>query len=205
MFKQKMRNAPISNTNKLEIDHETGEQFVSGTVKQVSDAFTSLGTGIFEQLLSTITNVEKKNPQEEGFKNHKMDKTPSLDRGEVFSLRYIEERKQIDEIRQLIEAIKKEVEAIKSAGRSLVSEISDIEKITLSSMPEQPGVYHIRFLELILKILFTLKKKINESSSWMDALRSKKAKRGSAFMNNAKKKGTQYSMSQELILTRSVQ
>jgi hypothetical protein len=72
-------------------------------------------------------------------------------------------------------------------------------------MPEKLGVYHVRFLEIILKILQSIKLKINESGTWLEAMRSKRAKRGSAFMANSKKKGTQYSMSQELTLTRSVQ
>jgi hypothetical protein len=72
-------------------------------------------------------------------------------------------------------------------------------------LPEKPGIYHVRFLEIIVNVLRALRAKINESSTWMQALTSKKKKRGSLFAVRAKKKGTQYSLSQELSSARSVQ
>ena len=47
--------------------------------------------------------------------------------------------------------------------------------------------------------------KTGESRTWMQALMSKKAKRGSAFAARSKKQGTAYSMSQELSNSRNVQ
>lgn len=196
------------NQNSLEREKETSlrgsvSDLSKDTVKKVGNAFGDIGKGIFEQLMSQsdIEYAPERNhpqPQQE---------QPALnrERGTIFSFRNIEEQRQISEIKELIQAIRQEVEAIKKADKALMSEVKDIEKLTIDTLPERPGIYHVRFLEIVLKVLQTLKLKISESGTWMDALKSKKAKRGSAFASNAKKKGTQYSMSQELSNARSVQ
>jgi len=109
------------------------------------------------------------------------------------------------QIKELTELIKKEIELIKKADASLLNEVRDVETISINTLPEKPGIYHIRFLEIVLSILRTLRAKIGESKTWMQALISKKKKRGSLFMALSKKKGTQYSLSQELSNARSVQ
>jgi len=118
---------------------------------------------------------------------------------------YYERENTKRQIKELTEHIKQEIELIKKADKALLSEVSDIENLTMESLPQKPGVYHVRFLELILSILKTIRTKIGESKTWMQALMSRKKKRGSLFLALSKKKGTQYSLSQELQSTRSVQ
>lgn len=108
------------------------------------------------------------------------------------------------EIDQLVSEVRREVADIKRVNNTVLSEVEDIEKNTLQSIPEKPGIYHVRFLEMILLFLRGLKKKVGEASTWLEAMQSKRAKRGSAFSIRAKKKGTQYSMSQELQTARNV-
>ncbi len=119
--------------------------------------------------------------------------------------RYYEQELVKRQIKELTDQIKKEVEFIKKANASLLQEVSDIDKLTVEQLPQKPGIYHIRFLELVLKILRALRAKVGESKTWLQALISKKKKRGSLFLARAKKQGTQYSLSQELAVTRSVQ
>lgn len=109
------------------------------------------------------------------------------------------------EIKQLSEQITKEIEMIKKADKNLLQEVQDIQKLNLESLPEKPGIYHIRFFEIILSILRTLRAKIGESRTWLQAMISKKKKRGSLFAVRSKKQGTQYSLSQELQSARSIQ
>jgi len=109
------------------------------------------------------------------------------------------------EIKSLVEQIRKEIQYIKKADASLMNEVKDIEKIAIDSLPEKPGIYHVRFLEIVLRALRLMREKIGESNTWMQALMSKKKKRGSLFAANSKKKGTQYSQSQELSASRNVQ
>jgi len=124
----------------------------------------------------------------------------------LFSYQEYYERELVKkQIKELIEQIKKEIELIKKSDKSLLNEVSDIENITVEQMPEKPGIYHIRFLEIVLRILQSLRQKISESKTWLSAMVSRKKKRGSLFLSLSKKKGTQYSLSQELQTARSVQ
>lgn len=124
----------------------------------------------------------------------------------IFNYQHYYEKEVVKkEIRQLTEMVKKELEMIKKADTALLNEVKDIQNMTLESLPDKPGIYHIRFFEIILSILKTLRAKIGESRTWLSAMVSKKKKRGSLFAARSKKAGTQYSMSQELSNARSVQ
>ena len=109
------------------------------------------------------------------------------------------------EISQLTDQIKKELESIKKADASLLQDVKDVQRLALESTPDNPGIYHIRFFEIILSILRTLRVKIGESRTWLAAMVSKKKKRGSLFSFRSKKQGTLYSLSQELQSARSIQ
>ena len=133
-------------------------------------------------------------------------KPPQRKEFTVFSFQEHYEESEIKrQIKELTEMIKREVEVIKRGNKDLLAEVRDIEKITLSTLPEKPGIYHVRFLEVILSILKALRAKVGESKTWLEAMKSKRKKRGSLFMSLSKKKGTQYSLSQELQTARSVQ
>lgn len=119
--------------------------------------------------------------------------------------RYAETERRPTEIKQLIEVIRQEMKSVKMAGEALSSEMNEIDKLTLENISASPDVYHVRFLEVILSLLRTLKMKINESRTWLNAAKGRSGKRGGAFASRSKSKGTAYSMSQELSNARSIQ
>lgn len=124
----------------------------------------------------------------------------------IFNYQHYYEKEIVKkEIKQLTEQVRKELELIKKADASLLQEVKDVQRITLESLPEKPGIYHIRFFEIILSILRSLRAKIGESRTWLQAMVSKKKKRGSLFSFRSKKQGTLYSLSQELQSARSIQ
>ena len=111
-------------------------------------------------------------------------------------------KKQISELTDLI---KKEINLLKRDNSSLLNEVNDIENLTINALPEKPGIYHVRFLEIVLSMIKHIRAKVGESKTWMEAMITKKKKRGSLFAARSKNKGTQYSLSQELQSARSVQ
>jgi hypothetical protein len=124
----------------------------------------------------------------------------------LFSYQEYYERELVKkQIKELVEQIRKEIELIKKADKTLLNQVSEIEHVAVEQLPEKPGVYHVRFLEIVLRILQSLRQKIGESKTWLSAMISRKKKRGSLFLALSKKKGTQYSLSQELQSARSVQ
>lgn len=124
----------------------------------------------------------------------------------LFSYQEYYERELVKkQIKELVKQIRKEIELIKRADKALLSQVSGIENITVEQFPEKPGIYHVRFLEIVLRILQSLRQKIGESKTWLSAMISRKKKRGSLFLALSKKKGTLYSLSQELQTARVVQ
>jgi len=111
-------------------------------------------------------------------------------------------KKQISELTELI---RKEIDLLKKDNSSLLNEIGDVENLTINALPEKPGIYHVRFLEIVLSMIRHIRAKVGESKTWMEAMITKKKKRGSLFAVRSKNKGTQYSLSQELQSARSVQ
>jgi hypothetical protein len=177
----------------------------SSIAKNTVDSFKQIGSGMFDQLFG-LDNQGQEQQAERPFAQQEQKQQPKrLESRNLFNMREIEERRQIEAIKELIKQIKKEVDMIQKADKALMSEVQDIQKLAIDSSDIKPGIYHMRFLEVVLRILQSLRSKISESRMWMDALVSKKKKRGSLFASRAKKQGTQYSMSQELSNARSVQ
>ncbi len=131
---------------------------------------------------------------------------PRKKESNLFHFREYHEKEVVtQEIQELISQIKQEMEMIKKSDASILQQVQDIQKLPIETLPEKQGVYHVRFLELVLSILRTLRQKIGESGTWLAAMISKKKKRGSLFMARSKRMGTQYSLSQELQSARSIQ
>jgi len=208
-----MQNKPIAKkksstkSNTLEILKDFG----SSTVQNTADSLKNVGTGILDQFFGNVDDDhddEDIEQFEEVKKNVETAKTPSRSKKEANIFNYNEYHESVlvkKEIGQLVEQIRQEIAYLKKADSSLLSEVKDIENISINSLPEKPGVYHIRFLEIVLRVLRHMREKIGESRTWMQTLISKKKKRGSLFAVRSKKAGTQYSMSQELSNSRSVQ
>lgn len=188
-----------SNKNPLETLKDLG----SSTVKNTFDSVSSIGGGMLDQFFgsSEDDDVESfkpkapENKQKQGKKDFKL-----------FSYTEYSETTLIkNKIAELTQLIKKEIDFLKKDNSSLLNEVKDVEKLTLNDLPEKPGIYHVRFLEVVLNVIRHLRAKVGESRTWLEAMVSKKKKRGSLFAARSKKSGTQYSLSQELSSARSVQ
>jgi len=208
MVMAKMRNLKVKSQNDpaknpLESLRELG----TSTAKNTADAFGKIGDGMLDQFFGGPDyHEEDEMGNEFNFKKESLKLKSKKQEVKIFNYQeYYETTLIKKQIRELTEAIKKEIEMIKRADASLIKDVRDVENLTINSLPEKPGIYHIRFLELVLNILRTLRAKVGESKTWLQALMTKKKKRGSLFVVRSKKQGTQYSMSQELSNSRSVQ
>lgn len=176
---------------------------IKTNVKDTLEALRDSGSakhGVFDQFFG------EEGFREYGYPREKEQAPKPKQEFKLFNYQEYYERELIKkQIKELTEQIKKEIELIKKTNASLLNQVSDVEKLTVESRPEKPGIYHVRFLELVLSLLRAVAAKIGESKTWLAALISKKKKRGSLFLVRSKKQGTQYSLSQELQSARSVQ
>ncbi|MFA5770824.1 MAG: DUF5660 family protein [Patescibacteria group bacterium] len=198
----KVKTQKYTEKNPLESLRDLG----TSAAKNTADAFGKIGGGMLDQFFGGQDDHEDEIGNEFNFKKEVSKAKSGKKEVKIFNYQeYYESTLIKKQIAELTEAIKKEIDMIKKADASLINDVRDVENLTLNGLPEKVGIYHIRFLELVLNILRTLRAKVGESRTWMSALMSKKAKRGSAFAVRSKKSGTQYSMSQELSNSRSVQ
>lgn len=176
--------------------------------KSTVDALQTMGSGMIDQLLG-ISQPTPETPEQQQTKQiEELQKEKKSLKKEANLFNYQSHHENVivrDQIKNLIEQIRQEVQYIKKADASLLNDVRDIEKFTMDTLSEKPGIYHVKFLEIVLRILQSVRTKVGESRTWMQALMSKKKKRGSAFAARSKKQGTAYSMSQELSNSRSVQ
>ncbi|MBP6994445.1 hypothetical protein KBB12_04335 [Candidatus Woesebacteria bacterium] len=112
-----------------------------------------------------------------------------------------EDRKQIDEIHSML---RKEIEKYEKAQHTMNENLEKIKKMLLLEQQQaKKGIYHVTHAEVLVMMFRSFLSNINESNTWLEALISRKSKRGSLFATRSKSKGTQYSMSQELSIARS--
>lgn len=141
-----------------------------------------------------------------GGQSEKQAERPQRRKETVFNFREHYERENVQrQVQELMQQIKREIEEVRKADASLLQEVRDIEKMSVEALPAKAGIYHVRFLEILLSMLRTVRSKMGESRTWLESMMSKKKKRGSLFATRSKKMGTQYSLSQELQSARSVQ
>jgi len=109
---------------------------------------------------------------------------------------YSEKKEQVElnkQLSEMINQVKKELSLLKKEDKALVD---DISKVTMVDLPKNAGVYHLRFLEFIIKLLQSIRLKISEGRLWLQTTFEKKSKK--KFWQMAKTKGTKFSMSREL-------
>jgi len=70
-----------------------------------------------------------------------------------------------------------------------------VEDISMEQMGENPGVYHVNFLEKMLSFIHELRMSVDNSLAWFSALRGKKAAR--QYHTMAKKHGTSFTLNSE--------
>lgn len=70
-----------------------------------------------------------------------------------------------------------------------------VQVLTIEQIGENPGVYHLNFMEEVLKWIRDARMNVEDSLAWFHALRSKKASRQYGVM--AKKGGTSFTLSNE--------
>lgn len=197
-------------SNLIENPFETISDIGKNTLKNTGKAFVDIGSGIINQIIGIKENENylQKNYNEiaENRRGEKTQKKRLEKKGVVFNYQEYYETTLIKrQIEELTKMIKREIEAIKKSNSSLLNQVKDVEALAINETPEKPGVYHVRFLEIVLNILKSLRAEVGKSITWLQALISRKKKRGSLFAIRSKKLGTQYSLSQELQSARSIQ
>jgi hypothetical protein len=91
-----------------------------------------------------------------------------------------------------IQALQDELKKMAASTHNLAREV----QVAVMQAPVNPGVYHQSFFEKLRLTIREIKKRIDQSASWLGAMNSK-GKKQSHYWSQVGKSGTKYMLSQE--------
>lgn len=91
-----------------------------------------------------------------------------------------------------IKAIQEELKKLVESTKDLAKEVEIASKLE----PVEPGVYHLNFFERLKQTIVTLRKKIEDSATWL-SLFNQRAKRRNYYWAQVRKSGTKFMLSAE--------
>lgn len=198
--KQKQQKKQTASQNQIEALKDLG---LSTASSLVNDLGKGTMTAMWEQFLSS----------------DKSEKSGDLSEGEELSLRDIEEQPKldiepgIDYRREIIHASEKEIsreyKELEVKIQEIVIELKQLMNVSqeiqvqfkdIVAQPEivNPGKYHVSFFEWVLHLIRAARLKVEDSSAWLAASQSKKAKKG--YWAMFKKHGTTFGLSNERVV-----
>jgi len=177
-----------------------GDDFVAGAKNTVKDSFSDFNSQLFGGNVppapDRMGNADNPFGREPFGGRMPEKKEPKRIRRSEVVFNYLERQEQSrlnSEIQQLMREVKREVDLLKVQNSGLVA---DISKLTLNEVPKSAGIYHLRFMEFVIKLLQAIRKQVSEGRLWLQTGTAKRQAR--SFRALAKRKGTQFSQSREL-------
>ena len=115
---------------------------------------------------------------------------------------HFEERARSSETGELKSKLEEiQIELVKLSKSSQELKIS-FRDITVASLPENPGKYHLNFFEWMLATIRNARMKIEESASWLSVVSGKKNRKD--YWSLSQQHGTSYSLSGERAVAQQV-
>jgi hypothetical protein len=107
--------------------------------------------------------------------------------------------KQEQEVKLQVKAILSELKQIAAATKNLTKEVN----VAAAQAPAETGVYHLNFFEKLRLALIELKKRVEESATWL-ATFNQKSKKRNYYWAQFKKSGTKYTLSADRYMATQV-
>lgn len=162
------------------------EDFVKGTGRGIVDTFTG-------------KSGSSKNNEESSEKNL-FDRETDLEKKYQRQARWQAEigrkeehvlfTRQDQETKLQVKSLQNEIQQLVKASGQLSKEV----EIAAFQLPAESGKYHILFFERLRNLIKSLRNQVQESSQWLAEF-NKKSKRKNSYWNQAKKKGTSFTLS----------
>ncbi len=121
------------------------------------------------------------------YEKPKVPQRPAFD--EEGHKRKIEAEKQL--VVKQLEAIRADLKVLASSVRKFSQEVDR----AINEVPVDPGIYHVTFMEQLRSFIQDLRRRVDNSSAWLNSFNSRKKKKG--FWGMYKKHGTTFGLSQE--------
>lgn len=107
--------------------------------------------------------------------------------------------KQEQEVKLQVQAVLNELKQIAASTKTLTEEV----EVAAMQVPVEAGVYHVNFFERLRQVLIELRKRVEESATWLAAFNQKSKKRN-YYWAQFKKSGTKYTLSADRYMATQV-
>jgi len=170
--------------------------------QSVTQAFKNEAYQIPREALKQITGQENSggelhpgetiNPQEQKNKQTpNQESTIRYYQGQLEKEKFLQNQEK-QEVKIRIQALREEIIKISQSVQELKKEAA----ITIIQEDPDPGEYHLNFLENLLQFLISLRRKIEESNTWLSAFNQRSKKRN-YFWKQVKKSGAKFLLSSD--------
>jgi len=171
-------------------------------------AVNDVAKGITQEAVSQIVGKksgELKAGEELDFNNLTTEKVETLPK--TFSQDFLDINRQEriiwkqeeEKVRLQIAAILEELKKLAAATKNLAKET----KVANEQVPAIPGEYHISFFEKLRQTLILIRKRVEDSASWLAAF-NQRAKKRNFYWAQVRKAGTKFMLSQERYMATQV-
>lgn len=99
------------------------------------------------------------------------------------------------ELKQQIEQLLKEIKLLIKSTNNISAEVA---AIAVDNSPVNPGKYHVNFFEMLIKMIRSLRERVDESQTWLNVFSSKKQQK--QYWSMFKKHGTTFGLSNERVV-----
>lgn len=186
---------------------------VEDTAKEFTTAMAKGGEQTFQELMKQMwgsaygdnrSKSENSHAQEDTKKHEKTEKRPHIEAGIDYAGEIIHAEKRVRsqetrELQQKIQEIMAELKKLAATSKELQSQFREV---AVEQAPVNPGKYHENFMEWMLITIRTIRQRVEDSGQWLQAMSSKKDKKG--YWSMFKKHGTMFGMSGERSVSNQV-
>lgn len=182
----------ISQLLGIDLDKHHGATSETAADAKHGEALSANGGDIFDLAKHHSTSEKSKVYADKAPKHH-TEAAPAIDyHHDIVKSREKLSKQENHEMKQNIEQIKVEIAKLVASSQELKMEFSSI---TAEQSLPNVGVYHINFFEWMLTVIRSARQKVEDSQSWMGAVKGKGAKRD--YWGMFKKHGTTFGLSGE--------
>lgn len=193
----KKKKKDLAYDNPIEAVRDIAENFTSAAR---DDLVGGMADSAFQQIFGGGAKAGDLNPNEEVLINNQKE-TGSI----AETLAYQKQRESIEknvffykeevELKQQIEQLLKEIKLLIKSTNSLSAEVA---AVAVEDAPVNPGKYHLNFFEYLIKMIKSLRERVDESQTWLRTFSSKKQQK--KYWSMYKKHGTTFGLSNERVV-----
>ena len=185
------------------------------------EALRNLGAGVFDSAVDDIVKgipqeainqfIGKKSGELKAGEELEFKKLTTEEKVEIFPTSFYQDfldirrqeriiwRQEEEKVRLQIAAILEELKKLASATQNLAKEA----KVASEQVPVNPGEYHVSFFEKLRQTLILIRKRVENSATWLAAF-NQRAKRRNFYWAQVRKAGTKFMLSQERYMATQV-